>query len=228
MTALQTAGVVGRLFSSVFPKKLEVQVRTEELSDGHIALQPVCLLAGQEVALDLVGPSPRQRILGYSVVADTSVLTVCRQGAATLSKPRAAEYLRDLKRNGVPVQGKTRQSPVNVQEVKPKIVLTLNSGDALVVKSEVVTREGASVPKPRDLEQLRRDEGWYAADGCLLHITTTGSDWDTLTITTDHGNGVVTKAAFHVIDKDHREYDVTAKDGDGKVYLDIHGTVTRR
>lgn len=56
--------------------------------------------------------------------------------------------------------------------------------------------------------------------------------WDeatsTLTITTDHGNSVVTKAAFRVIDKDHREYDVTAKDGDGKVYLDIHGTVTRR
>lgn len=56
--------------------------------------------------------------------------------------------------------------------------------------------------------------------------------WDetanTLTIATDHGNGVVTKAAFHVIDKDHREYDVTAKDGDGKVYLDIHGAVTRR
>jgi hypothetical protein len=56
--------------------------------------------------------------------------------------------------------------------------------------------------------------------------------WDdltsTLTITTDQGNGITTTAAFHVIDKDRREYHVTAKDGDGKIYLDIHGAVTRR
>ena len=56
--------------------------------------------------------------------------------------------------------------------------------------------------------------------------------WDeatsTLTIPTDHGNGITTKAAFHVIDKDHREYHIAAKDAEGKVYLDIHGTVTRR
>lgn len=56
--------------------------------------------------------------------------------------------------------------------------------------------------------------------------------WDeataTLTIATTAGDGVTTKAAFHVIDKDHREYNVTAKDADGKTYLDIHGTVTFR
>jgi hypothetical protein len=50
----------------------------------------------------------------------------------------------------------------------------------------------------------------------------------TLTVTTDFGKGITCKAAFHFIDKDHREYHVAAKDGDGKVYLDIHGTVTRR
>ena len=56
--------------------------------------------------------------------------------------------------------------------------------------------------------------------------------WDeatsTLTITTDLGHGITQKAAFHLIDKDRREYHVVAKDGDGKVYLDLHGTVTRR
>lgn len=56
--------------------------------------------------------------------------------------------------------------------------------------------------------------------------------WDeatsTLTITTDQGAGITNTAAFHVIDKDHREYHVISKDGDGKVYLDIHGAVTRR
>jgi hypothetical protein len=45
--------------------------------------------------------------------------------------------------------------------------------------------------------------------------------WDeattTLTITSSPGNGVTSTAAFHLIDKDHREYHVTAKDGDGKV-----------
>jgi len=49
MPRLQPAGVLGRLFSSIFPKKLEVQVRSEELADGRIALTPVYLLAGQEV-----------------------------------------------------------------------------------------------------------------------------------------------------------------------------------
>ncbi len=56
--------------------------------------------------------------------------------------------------------------------------------------------------------------------------------WDeattTLTITTDLGQGITQKANFHLIDTDHREYHVVAKDGDGKVYLDVRGTVTRR
>jgi hypothetical protein len=59
----------------------------------------------------------------------------------------------------------------------------------------------------------------------------TGS-WDektnTLTITADAGHGITTKAAFRIIDQDHREYRVVAKDGDGKVYMDIEGKVTRR
>jgi hypothetical protein len=56
--------------------------------------------------------------------------------------------------------------------------------------------------------------------------------WDeattTLTITNNLGDGITVKAAFHVIDRDHREYDVVAKDGDGKIYMDIHGSVSRR
>jgi hypothetical protein len=58
------------------------------------------------------------------------------------------------------------------------------------------------------------------------------AQWDeaasTLTITADHGSGITSKATFHIIDKDHREYHVIAKDGEGKVYLDIEGTVVRR
>ena len=69
----------------------------------------------------------------------------------------------------------------------------------------------------------------FAPGGSCEELT---GRWDeatsTLTITTDLGNGVTSKAAFHLIDKDHREYHVVAKDGDGKVYLDVHGTLTRR
>ena len=182
MLRLQPAGILGRLLSSIFPKKLELQVRTEELSDGRIALCPVYLLAGQEVAGDLVGPDPRQRILGYRVVADKSVLGVRRRGAITLSKPEAADYLQDLKRKGVPVQGKTRESPNHVHEVKSRVMLALKPGDALDVHSELVTSEGRTIPKPVDLEQLHRNGGWYVAEGGLVHVTTTGSDWDDILV----------------------------------------------
>lgn len=50
----------------------------------------------------------------------------------------------------------------------------------------------------------------------------------TLTIVSDLGHGITSTAAFHLIDKDHREYHVVAKDSDGKVYLDYQGTVARR
>ena len=126
MPELQPAGVFGRLFSSIFPKKLEVQVRSEELADGRIALTPVYLLAGQEVDPALVSLDPKQRILGHSVIADKSVLTACRQGTIRLPKQKAAEHLSDLKRKGVSVQGKTEEKLTEVQEVKPRVTLTLN------------------------------------------------------------------------------------------------------
>ena len=186
MPRLQPAGVFGRLLSSIFPKKLEVQVRTEELSDGRIALHPVYLLAGQEVDPALVSLDPRQRILGYCVVADKSVLSACRQGAATLTKRKAAEYLHDLKRKGVSVRGKTRTRPL--REVKPRVTLTLNPGDTLDVQSQLMTDQGVVVAKPLDLEQLRQDEGWYVAEGDLLHVTTTNSDWDDILFTGEATN----------------------------------------
>jgi len=183
MPRLQPAGIFGRLFSSIFPKKLEVQVRSEELADGRIALTPVYLLDGQEVDPTLVSPDPTQRILGHSVIADKSVLDACRQGAATLPKPKAAEYLSGLKRKGVPVQGKTEERPADVREVKPRVMLTLNPGDTLDVKSQLMTDQGVVVAKPLNLEQLRRDEGWYVAEGNLVHVTTTNSDWDDILFT---------------------------------------------
>jgi len=57
-------------------------------------------------------------------------------------------------------------------------------------------------------------------------------EWDeaasTLTITSDLGHDVTQKAVFHLTDEDHRDYHVVAMDGDGKVYLDVQATVTRK
>lgn len=183
MPRLQPAGVFGRLLSSIFPKKLEMQVRSEELADGRIALTPVYLLDGQEVDPALVGSGPKQRILGHAVIADESALATCRQGAARLTKQHAAEYLSDLKRKGVPVHGGTEAKPPDVREVKPKVMLTLNPGDTLEVRSQLMTDQGVAVAKPLNLEQLRRDEGWYVAEGDLVHVTTTNSDWDDILFT---------------------------------------------
>jgi hypothetical protein len=51
-----------------------------------------------------------------------------------------------------------------------------------------VGREGVAHRKPLDLKQLRRDEGWYVAEGDLLHVTTTGSDWDGILFTGETTN----------------------------------------
>ena len=178
MPRLQPAGVFGRLLSSICPKKLGLQIRAEELSDGRIALHPIYLLAGQEVDPALVGLDPKQRILGHCVVADPSVLSACRQGTARLTKRKAAEYLHDLKRKNVSVRGRTHEVPMEVREVKPRVMLTLNPGDTLDVQTQLMTDQGVVAAKPSDLEQVRQDEGWYVAEGNLLHITTTNGDWD--------------------------------------------------
>jgi hypothetical protein len=183
MTQLQPAGFFGRFFSSLLPKKLKVQVHSEEQPDGTIALTPVFLIGRHEVDPTLVGVGSNQHILGYSVAADKKALSLLHQGPAKLTKREAAEYLGNLKRQGVSVRNKATGTPTDVQEVKPRVTLTLNPDDTLDVASELATGQGTVVAKPVDLEQLRRDEGWYFAEGNLLHVSTTNTDWDGLLIT---------------------------------------------
>ena len=104
-------------------------------------------------------------------------------GPAKLTKREAAEYLGNLIRQGVSVRNKATGTPTDVQEVKPRVTLTLNPDDTLDVTSELATDQGTVVAKPVDLEQLRRDEGWYLAEGNLLHVSTTNTDWDGILIT---------------------------------------------
>ena len=183
MPSLEPARLFGRILSSILPRKLKVQISTEKLLDGRIALHPVYLLAGHEVDPALVSLAPKQRILGYSIIADKSVLSARRQGAVRLSKRKAAEHLQELKRQGVSVQGKTGEAPTEVRAVNPRVMLTLNPGDTLDVQSQLTTDQGGVVAKPLDLEQLRRDEGWYVTEGSLVHVTTTNSDWDDILFT---------------------------------------------
>ena len=160
MPRLQPAGVFGRLFSSIFPKKLEVQVRSEELPDGRIALTPVYLLAGQEVDPALVSPDPKQRILGHSVIADKSVLSRLPPGHNQAAEAEGGRVPSPISNgNGVLVQGKTGEKPAEVQEVKPQVMLTLNPGDTLDVHSQLVTDQGVVVAKPLDLETTAPGRG---------------------------------------------------------------------
>jgi hypothetical protein len=183
MTQLQAARFFGRFFSSLLPKKLKVHVESEEQPDGTIALTPVFLIGRHEVDPTLVGLASSQHILGYSIAADKKALSLLRQGPAKLTMREAAEYLGNLKRQGVSVRNKATGTPTCVQEVKPRVTLTLNPDDTLDVASELATDQGTVVAKPVDLERLRRDENWYLAEGNLLHVSTTNTDWDGILIT---------------------------------------------
>ena len=56
--------------------------------------------------------------------------------------------------------------------------------------------------------------------------------WDeatkTLTLTTGLDGGITMKGLFHIIDQNHRQYDIVAQDAEDKVYLNVHGEVSRR
>ena len=56
--------------------------------------------------------------------------------------------------------------------------------------------------------------------------------WDenskTLTSKCDIGDGIVIVLTMRFIDQDHRELKSVAKDGNGKVYIDIQGKLTRQ
>jgi superfamily II DNA or RNA helicase len=182
MPHLKPAGFFARFISSLFPKRLEVTVRTKELPDGRIAMKPVYLVAGQEIDSAWVNSDRRQRIQGYAVVADESVLAARRRGPVKASKRKAAEHLRELRREGVAVVGSASQASPDVREVRPRITLTLNAGDTLEVRSQLATDQGDIVASPLDLDRLRHDDGWYVADGNLLHVVTTDTDWDKILI----------------------------------------------
>ena len=185
MATLYPAGVLARIGSFFSPKALDVSVRVEEHSDGTIQLTPAYLLDGREVNADAVGLTPHQNILGYSVNVDDKVISLRKQGATKLTKRKAAEFLTNLQGKGIAVRSKVGDKAVHVQQVKPQLTLRLNPNDTLDVQSHLATQQGVVVKKPISLDQLRRDEGWFVADGDLYHAEPTNTSIDPLLFTTD-------------------------------------------
>ena len=183
MGKLQPAGLIGKLSSFFFPKKLEVQVRAERLPDGTMELIPAFFIDGQEIDPATVTADPQQTILGYSVVADDKARNVRRQGRAKVTKRKAAEYLDQMRRQGIPVRTRQGTARPLVREVKPEVTLTLNPDDTLNVRSTLATPDGKVIDKPVDLEQLLKDEGWYIAVDDLVHVPTTDTVLDSTIIT---------------------------------------------
>lgn len=186
MNKLQPAGLVGKITSFFFPKRLEVQVRTEQLADGTIELIPIYFIDGNEVDPGVVTAESQQTILGYSVVADDKARKVRCQSRAKVTKRKAAEYLEHLQRQGIRVRSRSGSAPPSVRQVKPEVTLTLNSDDSLDVQSTLATPRGEVIAKPVNLEQLRQDDGWYVAGDDLVHVPVTNTPLDG-TLITDTG-----------------------------------------
>ncbi len=170
MERLEPAGLLGRLVSCLFPKRLEVDLRSEILADGNLELIPVYHLDGKVVPGELVSAADRQEILGYVVTAGPDVVQVQRETAGQrrrYSKRKAAEVITQLSQRGVRVRSKGQNASLRVETVKPEVFLHLHADDSLTVRSQLTTAKGLVVEKPTDLETLKRDDGWFVADGDL-------------------------------------------------------------
>lgn len=116
---LRPAGIIRRIFSSLLPGRLRVEIRLEEQPDGTVLFSPACLVGRHEVDRALVGLAPSQQILGNSVVADAAALSIIRQGPIRLSKRQSAEHIRSLMRRGIPVRDKATGTLVEVHDATP-------------------------------------------------------------------------------------------------------------
>lgn len=191
MAQLQPAGFLASLASFVVPKKLAAHVRTETLPNGEVQITPVFTIDGYEVASELIWADSSQNILGYTATMDRAVQHVHKetQGKETrLTKRKAAEFLTRLSRSGIPVQSKDRRSQPRISEVRPDVSLKLHPDDTLSVDSVLTTNDGVIVEKPRSIEQLKQDEGWYAVGDDLLRVASTGTSLDKVLLN-EGGNG---------------------------------------
>ena len=185
MGVLQPASFWESLASFFQPKQVSVRVITSPLKDGDFGIKPMFFVDGHEVSVDLLSADSHQTILGRRVQIDSAVKAVLQQTKgrpARVAKSRAAEVLEDLARQGVPVRSRDGKKPVGVKLAVPDVSLALQPDDSLKVSSQLVTAEGLVIPKPADLDALKRDDGWHAVDGDLVKIVLTNTSLDKVLI----------------------------------------------
>ena len=185
MTKLQSAGLLNQIISFFFPKQLTAEVRAEVLPSGQVAVTPVFMIDGHEVPSELVGEGPTQTILGYRVKPARSSLQVhekTRAKRTVLSKSKAPDFLEELEKFNIPIRSRDGKARPRIARVKPEVTLTLRSDDSLVVEPALVSTGGVILRNPSDLEQLKKDEGWYADGDDLIRVTTTDTPLDSVLI----------------------------------------------
>ena len=203
MAALKPASFWQSLASYFWPKAVSVRVLTKPLKEGDFGIKPVFLLDGQEIPGEVLSADRVQTILGRRVKLDPAVIEVLRQTKgkpARVAKSRAAEVLDGLVQQGIPVRSHDGSKPINVKRAKPDISLTLEPDDSLTVQSQLVTSEGLVIPKPTNIETLKRDDGWHAAHGDLVKIDLTNTLLDDLVIADGGQRTIPSHETPHVIE----------------------------
>lgn len=193
MAKLKKASLFSAVGSFFFPKKIEVEVRTETLANGNVRITPVFTVDGEEISGERLKPLKSQMLEGYNVSLDEQRLDVLRftQGkATTLTKRKAGEYLSNLSRTSVPIRSKDGATSTRVDTAKANLKLELRDDDSLTVRSELTTNSGVVIQKPPQLNELMRDEGWISAGDDLLKVETTGTPLDRVLVP-EGGNGTL-------------------------------------
>jgi hypothetical protein len=193
MDQLKPAGLLSVIKSYFFPKQLSVELRTETLESGQVQVTPIFTIDGKQVSAELIKPDKHQNVLGYKTVLDDHTENVHKltQGKRTrLSKKKAAEFLLPLRRSGVAIRSRDGNTEPRIETVTPDVVVELRGDDTLAVQSELITASGVILDKPKDLEQLRQDDGWFTNGDDIVEVKPTGTPLDAVLLV-EGGNGIL-------------------------------------
>jgi superfamily II DNA or RNA helicase len=173
MPQLGQAGLFARIFSSIIPKRLGVELQTQTLPDGNLEVVPIYAVGGRVVPAELISGSARQTILGHTVALGDDALLVhkeTRGNTQRLSRKNAAGFIGQMAAKGVRLRTRGKTTPPAVSVVRPELKLELNEDDSLRVSAQLVTPKGIVVDKPTSLEDLRQNEGWFFAGDDLYRV----------------------------------------------------------
>jgi superfamily II DNA or RNA helicase len=181
MPDLRRASFAELVLSYFRPKRLEVQIRTAVLSNGDYGLKPVFLIDGNEVPGDEITPDSTQKVLGRYVRLDEQarkVLDLTKGRTIRLAKSKAADLLDGLSKKGVQIRSRDGKASVQLKKAKPDVSLELTPDDTLRISSQLVTSEGKVIGKPKDIQDLRQENGWHADGDDLIRVDLTHTPLD--------------------------------------------------